>query len=656
MRDVPVEQGLQAASPALDTFAFSISTANAAQIMTILANSLYSDKPLSVLREYASNAHDEHIQAGIPDTPISIHLPTPDEPFLSIRDFGRGLSHDRMRTFVSFGDSDKRDSDDVVGAYGIGCKSFFAYTDSFTVTSFHDGMKRLYSAVKTAKGGEMRLLHEEPTTETGLLVEGAVKHKDVFTFQNTAFQVLRGFEPKPILNIDARYPVKPRTLYDGKEGYICAGGGSWEVQMGCIIYPIDMNQLKLPHFNSLHGRVIVPIGSVRVAASRETLEYTDLTKTNIINVMEDLLVEATRVAVASVNDDTLSSWERRLKAREAMRLNNKAHLFVNDSDLLDTEVRLVERSDAVATGTVAPKPIFTFTANTCPVHDSVRFVLVNGDTRPFTTYSSDVLVRTENKFSKLADWEDFKAFLEKTKLTGVNVEFLTNITRKPVKVTAKREKAQVPYHFAVFSGHSFCTSTTEPSADDLHIISMTTQKQEARGRKRENLVWLERQIRDLHAMAAKLGVPFPRVVRYNKQPYCDLPAAFLGSPFSQDALVDRLFEAIPKDVLQSVISCEIWSARSVYNSDGAVKLSKALGMPLPSKQAFELREKLPHRIEIKIQEAARSERTLILKKYPLLAYAHSGGFDDALKPFLDYIDLINAQQTQQQQQTKDAAA
>ena len=136
-----------------DVASFDISSKeeNRTFIMGLLRDAIYSDKVLAVLREYSANAWDEHRQSGRGDLPIKVTLPTAVDPTLTIRDFGRGLSHkDVFTVFTQYGESSKRTDSSAVGMLGIGSKSGFAYTDSFTVTSWHSGGKRVYAAVLDA--------------------------------------------------------------------------------------------------------------------------------------------------------------------------------------------------------------------------------------------------------------------------------------------------------------------------------------------------------------------------------------------------------------------------------------------------------------------------------------------------------------------------
>ena len=89
---------------------FKISEENAAHVMGVLRDAIYSDKVLAVLREYGANAQDSHRDPAAPpgsrERPIEVRLPTLGDPTLSISDFGPGLPHESvMRLFTQYGAS-----------------------------------------------------------------------------------------------------------------------------------------------------------------------------------------------------------------------------------------------------------------------------------------------------------------------------------------------------------------------------------------------------------------------------------------------------------------------------------------------------------------------------------------------------------------------
>lgn len=162
---------------------FAISMADQTHIMTILRDTLYTDRVLAVLREYSANAWDAHRQSGKADLPIKVTIPTDMDPTLRIRDFGSGMSQeDVFRIYSQYGASTKRDDNIAVGMMGIGSKSGFAYSDTFTVVSWNGGMKRIYIALlNETDTGTINLLAEEPCgEETGIEIQIPVRHQDMW--------------------------------------------------------------------------------------------------------------------------------------------------------------------------------------------------------------------------------------------------------------------------------------------------------------------------------------------------------------------------------------------------------------------------------------------------------------------------------------------
>ena len=142
---------------------FSVKEKNMAHIFSILRNSLYSDKPLAIIREYCTNAQDAHVEAGKPNKSIRVKYPTIFDNTLSIRDFGNGLSKEEVFTvFNSYGESTKRDSNDLVGMLGLGSKSAFSYVNDFTIKSYNNGLMSQYIAyIDETNIGKVSLVNTE---------------------------------------------------------------------------------------------------------------------------------------------------------------------------------------------------------------------------------------------------------------------------------------------------------------------------------------------------------------------------------------------------------------------------------------------------------------------------------------------------------------
>ena len=294
---------------------FGISDKDAVHLMTILRDTLYTDKVLAVLREYASNAWDANRMAGKPNLPIDVTLPTVEEPTLCIRDHGPGLSkQDVFEVYTQYGASTKRESDISVGCMGIGSKAGFAYSDTFMVTSWHGGSKCIYVAVlDTTNMGKINLIHEEPCeeAETGVEIQISVNEDDFDNFRNTAQQLFQHFEPQPNINIDLPDVSADRIRLPS--GILDTSKGSWYALMGCVTYKIDVEQLANAP-NVVHragGILFFNIGDVAISASREELKYTDTTKDHVIAKFESLIEEFITKTLKEL--EGCSDWGKRLR-------------------------------------------------------------------------------------------------------------------------------------------------------------------------------------------------------------------------------------------------------------------------------------------------------------------------------------------------------
>ena len=304
---------------------FTISSKGTAHIMRILRDTLYSDKILAVIREYASNAWDAQRAAGKGDQPIKVVFPTNIEPTLVIRDYGKGLSEeDVYNLYIQYGESTKRNTNDEVGFLGIGNKSGFAYTDSFSIVSYHDGIKTIYVAnLDPSDEGVISKFHSEPCNdETGMEIQIPVLEKDIPLFKERGQHVLKYFNPPPITNI----PITNCSWKDNPYGFVQDRhrDNSYIAVMGCIPYRFEPRQiiqnnmaLELRDFLAYRPMVIpLEIGAVDISASREELKYSDLTKTTILNAAKKLLDSIYEKAKAVVANPASTGLEKRTTMEE----------------------------------------------------------------------------------------------------------------------------------------------------------------------------------------------------------------------------------------------------------------------------------------------------------------------------------------------------
>jgi len=267
----------------------------------ILSDQLYSDKVLAVVRELSCNAFDAHVDGGKGGVPFRVHLPNTLEPWFAVRDWGIGLSDDNVRhLYTTYFGSTKRDSNDKVGCLGLGSKSPFAYTESFTVTSWHEGMKRTYTAFIGEEGIPMiTQMGEEATDEiNGLEVSLPVRPQDASEFAEKAETALRRFNPAPEVVGNEHFSLDSVEYWmegkgwavrksddSGYYGHRRVNDCAIAVQ-GSVAYPIDNSALK-DLTNEQRKVLDLPIdihfdlGELGITPSRESLSYSDGTKGTI---------------------------------------------------------------------------------------------------------------------------------------------------------------------------------------------------------------------------------------------------------------------------------------------------------------------------------------------------------------------------------------
>lgn len=284
---------------------FGIEDQDLSHIMGILRSQIYSDKLLAVIREYSTNAVDANIEAGN-DHPIDVQLPTLENPVLSFRDFGHGLSDDEVcNLYVKYGASTKRSSNDYTGCLGIGCKAGFAYGDSFQVISYTKSHITTWLArIDESQRGTISMLNKQPNTNraTGTDVRVTIRKSDIEDCVSKANNFFKYWKNPPTCNLT----LSKINIHESTDDWaICSSNstssysrnyGGANLVMGNIRYPIDKNQLNI---TSNAGALIesnaiifyAPVGCVDIAANRESLEYTDRTKNAIIAMTNNMLVD-----------------------------------------------------------------------------------------------------------------------------------------------------------------------------------------------------------------------------------------------------------------------------------------------------------------------------------------------------------------------------
>jgi len=261
---------------------------NTKKIYALLSDKMYKDKPLAVVREYFANAYDAMVMAGNETTPITVHVPNQMEPWFEVEDYGTGLSHKAlMHLFSTYGASESENTNLAIGGLGIGSKSGFAYTNSFTVVSRHKGTKRTYACVMDNGTPSITLLNETKSDvgPNGLTVRVPVNSDDTRRFTKAIRDVVSYFPTKPTITGAADfefYTFEPDLQGKGwsvtqSDGY---NSNKSLAIMGYIAYPISDEYIKAVFPDKYRVPKFIldfDIGELDVSASREELSYDDET-------------------------------------------------------------------------------------------------------------------------------------------------------------------------------------------------------------------------------------------------------------------------------------------------------------------------------------------------------------------------------------------
>lgn len=275
---------------------FGISEKNMSHLLGILRSKLYSNKALAVVREYCCNAWDSHLMNG-DQRPIEVTLPAALDPVFKVRDHGPGMSPETVeQTYIMYGDSTSRENENAIGGMGIGSKAGFAYGDSFIVTSWNGGRKRTYSCViDESRRGEIACIDDSECSESdhGVEICVPVLPQDFAKFQTASDYVLQYFHPRPIVNgqplednrsnilfedRDKKWFVKDRSVSDSYNPTIILGNIEYEIDSGLAEYVREWRREHGIQTSRAAGLALIAgPGDVDIAASRESLEYTERT-------------------------------------------------------------------------------------------------------------------------------------------------------------------------------------------------------------------------------------------------------------------------------------------------------------------------------------------------------------------------------------------
>jgi len=315
-------------------------------LLDILRSKMYSNAIKAICQEIMSNARDAHREFGKQNVPIEVKIPNDLDPTFHVRDFGPGITPERMAdVFVKYGASTKRDDNEQTGGFGLGAKTPFAYTDAFSITSitpedifitkdgerFEDVMvKREYIAfIDETRVGSMSLVSSVVTTEeqgTKITITIPTDQKqDYRAFREWVHHVAMYWETVPgeKLPTIVGYPEWewkiPNREEEGENWFFEGSKAYYRKDLSVIIdgiqYPINVHNLALgydsPEATLLNYSICLmfEVGEISITANREEIDYAKRSTVNIIKSRLRLVIADLQDRLSKKVENAGSLWD-----------------------------------------------------------------------------------------------------------------------------------------------------------------------------------------------------------------------------------------------------------------------------------------------------------------------------------------------------------
>lgn len=336
----------------------SLGVKASAAMFKVVYSSLYERKEEAVLRELAANALDAHRDAGKSDIPISITLPTDMNPYLTIKDQGNGMSLETVkRVFFVLFESTKNNSNDDVGGFGVGSKSPFAISESYTVSTICNGLRtEIIMVIDNGLPQPVLTSEEVPTDEPNgtTVVVPVSSNRMQEVLQHIAHNIFNYWDILPEIN-EVTLTSANKTPFFSTKHYTTNTNHTYgqfyktfkKVLVGPFIYDIPTNLLNrlqnkfqttaASAFDVFYKNVVnnysvlinSAIGALELAPSRERIEDTEenyqVLKKEIDNIIKvglkefnAYVVKAIKIIHSHIKDLTLDKYGLSRRQQEAI--------------------------------------------------------------------------------------------------------------------------------------------------------------------------------------------------------------------------------------------------------------------------------------------------------------------------------------------------
>lgn len=289
-----------------------------AKFIDLITVQAYSNPKGSIIRELTSNCFDAHIKwqkrerERLEDPTFEYNQPVilkyseeEGQGFISFIDRGTGLSPvDMKEIYIDIGTSDKEQSDDFIGCYGVGSKSFLSYTPSVDLVTRVDGVEYTYLVYKNNRGllEYDCVLTKDTQEHNGTEVKLCIGQKEFiklgycttkepngYGYRTKDFPAFREELLKQLYYFDNVYTVgfdldNDYQIYEADYFKIRNGVNPFKEMhliLGKVAYPIEWEAIGMERLEIPVG-IKFNIGELFITISRENIRYSDEDKNHLV--------------------------------------------------------------------------------------------------------------------------------------------------------------------------------------------------------------------------------------------------------------------------------------------------------------------------------------------------------------------------------------
>lgn len=269
------------------------------KLQFLLTKGLYSDPESAVIVEWANNGVDSVVQAGKDpiENPVIVKI---TENSFSVQDFGLGLDKNDFETVcMDYLNSTKEQSNETIGAFGLGLKSFLSLNRSAIFTCVKNGYKWKFLAYEGVEFMEYDLLSEGVTDEiNGVICEIKLNnYREYTSFVHKAKEKLAYYDT--VVLYDKEVIINNNIIRSEDWQFSSLNTDNYiHLALKDVYYKIDYTKLGISSVNVPIALRFSLSDGLQPTPSRESLIW----NTHTINIVKEKIIKVSEWFINKYNE------------------------------------------------------------------------------------------------------------------------------------------------------------------------------------------------------------------------------------------------------------------------------------------------------------------------------------------------------------------